>query len=392
MSIAIILSVFFGGSLTLLAVSFARWRVINARFFTSMLDTIQAEDKMIANILHDPYLFYWYSMLDEKFFSSKLLTSAYLELVQYFKSVTWYPNPEGFNSFKEASLWLKGVRETFEIDPNLVSNIFSKHATNLGLAMPSPTPSNDNDNSEINQILLYGLENKKDRNMLSSIVKEDSGEIYRYKRIMKDYPKSLYFLTFLICSMGFFSFHQLSILKYPDSTQFTKFLILSTLSLLMFSSIAWAIVDIYTMYLDYDFFKISNFCSALILLLSLFSLEGSLDEKTELLLKTLAVPIGILIFLQTILFIFKRIKGIEGMGLGDFYIIFPVTLIPLLYVNDFKFAFHSFMLSNILGILGWLILRAQGKLTSTKDPFAFGPYLATGWVITLFLYVAFNLL
>lgn len=371
---------------TLFIVHFALRRIRTAKFFTSMLDTIDLENRMISNILSDPYLFYWYSQLEADFFSSKIMQNAYKELYTYYRKIVWYPSDEGFNSFKEANNWLATIRLENKISKEEVTSIFKRAALKTGQNLPEPKESSDRDNSEMNQELIYGLENKKDKNMLSTVVKEENGDIFTYRRIMKKYPKSLYALTTTLSFLGFYSFFHLATLRYSEESLLTQILIFTTLALLMLSSLSWAIVDMYTMYLDYEFFKLSCAITSIPLFLSFALLKGSNQEKITLFIKTLLVPIGILLFMWVILFLFKRIKGLDGMGLGDFYIIFPVILIPLLYLNDLRFAFHAFMLSNLLGILGWLVLRVQGKLKSSKDPFAFGPYLATGWIITLFIY------
>lgn len=82
--------------------------------------------------------------------------------------------------------------------------------------------------------------------------------------------------------------------------------------------------------------------------------------------------------LWTVYWLFRVVTGKEGMGYGDFKLLAMLgawggwQILPL-----------TLVLSSLIGaVLGLIMLRLSGKLSSTPIPF--GPYLAiAGWIALL---------
>lgn len=384
MLLKVIASLILAGISTQIILWLAHWRINKGKFFISMLETLPSEQRALQAIIQDPYNFYWFASLNPEHFASKVFAELHPLLTTYFKNIAWFP--DDLTSVDKAEAWLKNVKATHPIDL-----IFLQDTINQSFKTHHQKPLNakaltSKELVEVINNLEYSLENKKDNNILSTIVKSDQGEHFVFQRLVKSFPNSLKVLTFLLLSTAFYSFFLLLVNSYSNYPLYTKSFIFLTLTLLLLSSFVWAVIDIYTMFLDFRFFMISTGLTFATFGLSLLLIRIEDPAIGLALFQTLLTPILILTFIKVILFIYKRVRGVEGMGGGDFWILFPVSSIPFFFIPLYQYAFQAFIFSNILGIIGWVVLFLQKKVTKTS-PFAFGPYLAVGWVVVFSYYI-----
>jgi leader peptidase (prepilin peptidase)/N-methyltransferase len=85
---------------------------------------------------------------------------------------------------------------------------------------------------------------------------------------------------------------------------------------------------------------------------------------------------------EVINLIYKRLRGSDGMGMGDTMIILGTIGVPTAISGAWQMGYRITMLSFLLGIVGWLYNKVKNNATK-EEPFAFGPYLAVGWMLAV---------
>ena len=168
--------------------------------------------------------------------------------------------------------------------------------------------------------------------------------------------------------------YYLSAHSYRGPSMVLSFL---TIVALTVSTLEWALVDIDTMYLDMKYFIIGSVTTYLLTVATLFT-----DHRLKNIIPGLLVVGVFLILLEISNFIFRRIKGTNGMGFGDYYILVTSVGVPTMLSGSWFLGYRIIMLSLMIGIVGWGIGYTLGK-TGRDKPFAFGPYLALGWVVAV---------
>lgn len=149
---------------------------------------------------------------------------------------------------------------------------------------------------------------------------------------------------------------------------------LALFALAAFSAV-WALVDYDTMYLDMPSFYIGGGISWI------FAIAASLSAHNPgRLLQGLYIVLGTAIVFEVGSFLYKKARGQYGMGGGDTYIVIATAGVPAAIAGSFIVGYYAVLASMVTAILGWLVLRIMRKVTS-ETPFAFGPYLALGWIV-----------
>jgi len=160
---------------------------------------------------------------------------------------------------------------------------------------------------------------------------------------------------------------------------------LSTLALLTLTigSAIWLWVDIDTMYIDTRSFAALGSAAWVCAIVG-----AAQDNRTTDALTGLAVSAAIVIFIEAINQIYRRIRHQHGMGTGDYMLIAATIGVPVAVTGSWTLGQGILIVSLGLGILGWLIKRVREPGFGRETPYAFGPYLACGWMVGLLLWAA----
>jgi len=154
-----------------------------------------------------------------------------------------------------------------------------------------------------------------------------------------------------------------------------------SIGLLTVFSLEWAYVDWDTMYLDMPAFYLGSLISWLVMILGL-----TLNHHVSQLKSGIFMTILMIILFEGVNLFYKKFRGRDGMGLGDTFIIVATIGLPTALVGKWQMGYRIAMLSFVTGIIGWLLgkaLKEKSKKSDKDQPFAFGPYLALGWVVAL---------
>lgn len=165
------------------------------------------------------------------------------------------------------------------------------------------------------------------------------------------------------------------------STDASGWLITAALLVLTIGSVIWALVDQDTMYIDLPTFYIFTAGSWLLAILA-----GLLGEGLSVPLRGLVVSVVVVLFIEVINQIFRRVRGQDGMGGGDYLLIVATIGVPVAVTGDWVLGQWVLILSLLAGIVGWVTARLTKPGFSKASPYAFGPYLASGWLIALALW------
>jgi hypothetical protein len=185
-------------------------------------------------------------------------------------------------------------------------------------------------------------------------------------------------LTFIMLAAGAVASISTSYHLYSGRS---AFLVACGLLILLIGSVVWSIVDLNTLYVDVP---------SLIVLGGLswgFTIWGSLLAD-----KTLNIYVGIGASLFVGLFIFlvslahMRIRGKLGMGGGDYMLMLVTIGVPVAVTGIAMMANWILLASLCMGILGWVFKYMRSDDFNKNTPYAFGPYLACGWFVTLGLW------
>jgi prepilin signal peptidase PulO-like enzyme (type II secretory pathway) len=155
-------------------------------------------------------------------------------------------------------------------------------------------------------------------------------------------------------------------------------LVLSTASLL------WALVDLDTMYLDTP-----TFWPGAILAWGLAIGAAVADYDPGRLLPGIIIAVGGAIVFELANLGYRIVRGTDGMGGGDTLILLATAGVPAALFGSWTVGYYAALGSMILGVIGWVSLFIAGKV-QRHSPFAFGPYLALGWLLTCTLMTLVN--
>lgn len=92
-------------------------------------------------------------------------------------------------------------------------------------------------------------------------------------------------------------------------------------------------------------------------------------------------------FVETIAWIHRKIRRIDGYGFGDTMILALTVGAPAAVTGDWRLGVWGFFISLIFAIIGRIVAFAAGS-GGLRQPFALGPYLAVGWIPVLVVWAA----
>lgn len=185
-------------------------------------------------------------------------------------------------------------------------------------------------------------------------------------------------LTFTMLAAG--AVASISTSHYMYSGRSALLLSCGMLTLLM-GSVIWSIVDLNTLYVDVP---------SLLLFGGLawgFTIWGSLLADAAV---NIYIGIGASLFVGVFIFLVSlahmRIRGKPGMGGGDYMLMLATIGVPVAVTGIALMANWILLVSLCMGILGWVFKYTRSDNFNKNTPYAFGPYLACGWFVTLGLW------
>lgn len=151
--------------------------------------------------------------------------------------------------------------------------------------------------------------------------------------------------------------------------------------LLLSGSIVWTIVDLDTLYIDMPTLVVFGAGAWACTVLGA-AIAGTLSNVLRGLIATLIV--GGFIFIVGLLH--TKLRGKPGMGGGDYMLMLATVGVPVAVTGVWALANLIILVSLLLGIVGWLVKYVKVAEFTKNTPYAFGPYLACGWFVTLGLW------
>jgi len=142
-----------------------------------------------------------------------------------------------------------------------------------------------------------------------------------------------------------------------------------------FMSVVVSFVDQDTMYLDMPVFGYGVATAWLFAILAAVT-----SGEASRLLAGLFVVIPLFIVFEVTNFLFQKVKGMAGMGFGDTLLLIGTSGIPAAISGSYLLGIHCLIAGLLSGIFVWVVKRVKGEITR-ESPFAFGPYLAIGWIL-----------
>jgi len=159
-------------------------------------------------------------------------------------------------------------------------------------------------------------------------------------------------------------------------------LIAGSLVVLTVGSVVWTIVDLETMYVDTGtFWPLTGL--AWVLALAAGFADGSLGDAV-----TGLVVVGVVVgFIEIVNQVFRRVRGKHGMGMGDYLLILATIGVPVAVSGSWMLGQVILIASLLAGIVGWVVTRLTRPGFTRESPYAFGPYLACGWMLGMLAWV-----
>jgi hypothetical protein len=156
----------------------------------------------------------------------------------------------------------------------------------------------------------------------------------------------------------------------------------AALLVLTIGSVIWALVDQDTMYIDLPTFYTLTGAAWLLVIVA-----GIVGDGLTGALRGLLTSLGVVVFIEVVNQIFRRVRGQHGMGGGDYLLIVATIGVPVAVTGDLLLGQWILILSLLAGVIGWGITRLTKPGFTKASPYAFGPYLASGWLLALGLWV-----
>jgi hypothetical protein len=167
---------------------------------------------------------------------------------------------------------------------------------------------------------------------------------------------------------------------WPQGTAFV--FAVSALVVLSVGSIVWALVDQDTLLIDLEtFFPLAG---AAWLLTTLAAFAGGDPMRVA---KGFGLSLALAIFFRlvnTIYGLYKlRTTGqrVDGMGGGDSWLVLATAGVPAALTGSLNVWYLCAMSGMVAAVLVWLLRWPTRWRIERTTPFAFGPYLALGWII-----------
>jgi len=174
---------------------------------------------------------------------------------------------------------------------------------------------------------------------------------------------------------------------WPSGTSY--WLAIAALAILAVGSIIWALVDHDTMLIDLEtFFPLAGLAWALALAADI---AGGEPRRA---LSGFLLSVGIALFFRVINAAYRRYKqattgvAVDGMGGGDSWLVIATAGVPAALAGNANLWYLCAMSGMFAAIAVWLLRWPTPWRITRNTPFAFGPYLALGWVLGSGVYLA----
>lgn len=191
-------------------------------------------------------------------------------------------------------------------------------------------------------------------------------------------------VTMLLTGIGFYIAGAISLHGTEDNVlgDPSQMLIIAGLCALTIGSVLWTLVDVDTMYIDMQTFHIFGG------LAWIFVIANTLvNHQLGNALRGIVVAGGIIVFIEIINRVYRIIRGQDGMGGGDYLIIVATIGVPVAITGSWAVGQAILILSLLAGLVGWVLRRVTEPGFNRTTPYAFGPYLACGWMLGLTLWL-----
>jgi hypothetical protein len=166
-------------------------------------------------------------------------------------------------------------------------------------------------------------------------------------------------------------------------------LALAALVCLTVGSVIWALVDQDTMMIDLEtFFPLAGVAWVLTLIADIVGGEPLRA------LSGFLLSLGIAAFFLIINRLYRRFKqattgvAVDGMGGGDSWLVIATAGVPAALAGEANLWYLCAMSGMVAAITVWLVRWPTPWRISRTTPFAFGPYLALGWILGSWAYIA----
>lgn len=146
------------------------------------------------------------------------------------------------------------------------------------------------------------------------------------------------------------------------------------LVVLTMTAVEIAVVDFDTFYVD---FRVLGFGGVLSLALVVGATLAT-SQPRRLLAGLIAVAVFTMV--EVVNLLYRWIRHRHGIGFGDSILLLVSIGIPAALTGSPRLGWYALIFSGVVAILGFVVLAIRHHAT-TKNPFAFGPYLALGWIV-----------
>ena len=343
---------------------------------------VASEVTILRAVLVDPVQWAWVSALTEDHFTHPTTRAAWRALNA---ELAHLPLPGGEVSLESGQAWIEELRLRSDIpavadlealvrtafDGNDTSTIEADQAT-----MPSSTdaPVTHDELVGAFETLSAAFEDRTRFNGASDIVAGTPGQALLVRRVMPVTAIRSGFVGFLMVSALTIS---VAVSQAAAASTAAQYLALAAMVVLSLASILWAVVDYDTMYLDTTTFWPSTAAAWLLALAS-----GIVDHDLgRVLAGVLVAVIGAVIF-EGSNALYRLVRGTDGMGGGDTLILLATAGVPAAITGSWVLGYQILLGSMIAALVGFAALRVVGRITR-QSPFAFGPYLAVGWMLAM---------
>lgn len=153
-----------------------------------------------------------------------------------------------------------------------------------------------------------------------------------------------------------------------------KTLAAAGLAILAIGGVVWALVDTDTLYIDLRTFWPA--CAASWLLVCLAAVAD--HDPSRLISGVVAAGFTVAVFEGSNL-LYRLVRGMHGLGGGDSLLALATVGVPAAVTGNWMMGYFIIMASLLLAVGGWMVRRVRSG-EGRQVPFAFGPYLATGWI------------
>lgn len=338
---------------------------------------LKAETDVLSAIANDPVQWAWVSPLTEDHFVHPAHRAAWRSVTDLLGHL---PLPEGPVDEQAGAAWIESLRGRSDLPAvGAVRSAIELALTTTPNGDAEPAPALATEDVSHDRLagafadLLACFDDRGFYVAFLPVVAGGPGEpllLRRYRKPGIAYVATTALLTAASAVAASFTARAVTDALLP------QVLITASLLVLGIFSVLWALVDFATMYLDTPTFYIGSFSAW-----ALAVAGAVIDGHPGRLIAGLAIAFGGGCVFVGSNYVYQLVRGRNGMGLGDTFILFATAGVPTAVTGDWQLGYWTLIMSMVLGIIGWGVLRLVGMVTK-DSPFAFGPYLALGWILS----------